>query len=124
MHEMVLVDKALDMVLEVCRERGIDRVEAVHLRVGEARDVVEEFVQDMFSYMARGTAAEYATLVMERVPLRVRCRRCGATFPIAIRQEATWTCPECGTYHDYQLVSGNEFELSRIDACMPEPVAR
>lgn len=114
-HEMVLVHRALDIVLQECEGQDVAAVTGVHLIVGEATDVMEEFVGDMFRFLARGTVAENARLVVERMPLAVRCNRCSTVFPIKIRQEETWRCPTCGAFHDYVLVSGREFVVDRID---------
>ncbi len=115
MHEMVYVHKALDLVLSECQGRGVSKVLAVHLTVGEATDVVEGYVEDMFRFLARGTVAEGARLVIERAPFKVRCNRCSTVFPIKVTDETTWRCPRCGVYHDYRLVSGREFRVDRID---------
>lgn len=114
-HEMVLVHRALDIVLQECEGRDVAAVTSVHLTVGEATDVVEDFVGDMFRFLARDTVAANAQLVIKRTPLAVRCNRCSTVFPIKIRHEETWHCPSCGAFHDYVLVSGREFVVDHID---------
>lgn len=114
MHEMALVHGVVDAVLEHAEEVGASKVEAVHLTIGEGRDVVEDFMQGLFSFLARGTAAERAKLVVRRVPYAVRCNRCGVVFPLNVRDSSTWTCPHCGAERDYRLYSGMEFMIDEI----------
>lgn len=114
MHEMALVHRVVDAVLE--HAEGIDakEVKAVRLTIGEGRDVVEEFMQGLFSFLARGTVAEHAKLVVIRVPYTVRCNRCGCVFPLNVRDSSAWRCPQCETERDYRLNSGMEFTIDQI----------
>lgn len=114
MHEMALVHGVVDAVLEHAEDIGAKEVAAVHLTIGEGRDVVESFMQGLFTFLARGTAAERAKLVVHRVPFTVRCNRCGCTFPLNVRDSSTWACPRCNAERDYRLNSGTEFVIDRI----------
>lgn len=114
MHEMALVHGVLDAVLERAESIGAAEVKAVHLTIGEGRDVVEDFMQGLFSFLARGTAAEHATLVVRRVPYTVRCNQCGCVFPLNVRDSSTWVCPQCSAERQYRLNSGTEFMIDRI----------
>lgn len=114
MHEMALVHGVVDGVLEHAERIGASEVKAVHLTIGEGRDVVEDFMQGLFSFLARDTPAEHAKLVVRRVPYTVRCNRCGCAFPLNVRDSSTWTCPQCNAARDYRLNSGMEFVIDRI----------
>lgn len=115
MHEMVYARKALDIVLDACKGTDVSLVAAVHLAIGEATDIVPEYVQDKFAFLARGTVAEHARLVIRRIAFRVACDCCGELFGINVRDRATWHCPACGAEHRYHLVSGREFMVEAID---------
>lgn len=114
MHEMALVHGVVDAVLEHAEAVGAKEVKAVHLTIGEGRDVVEDFMQGLFSFLARGTVAEEAKLIVRRVPYAVRCNRCGSVFPLNVRDSSTWVCPNCGAERDYRLYSGMEFMINEI----------
>lgn len=116
MHEMSLIRPVVDLVLKECGERGVTKANAVHLTVGSLRDVIEDYMQGLFQYLARGTVAENAKLVITRVPAVVICNQCGTPFPISTRDKESWTCPQCGAYHDYRLYRGNEFRVDCIEA--------
>lgn len=114
MHEMALTKDIVDTVLEYVQRAEAKRVHAVYLRIGYARDVVDELLQSCFTYYARGTQAEGAQLVVWRVPVTMRCNACGCVFPINLNNRSTWVCPSCGA-HDYRSNTGMEFMIDRIE---------
>ncbi|QOS68591.1 hydrogenase maturation nickel metallochaperone HypA [Eggerthella guodeyinii] len=116
MHEMALVRNVVDVVLDEAEAAHAAEVRAVHLVIGEGRDVVEEYFESLFQFLARGTVAERAEVIIRRVPYRVQCNRCGAVFHVNVIDRATWACPACEAYQDYTLVSGMEFSISKIEA--------
>lgn len=123
MHEMALVRNVVDVVLGECEGKGIKAVKAVHLTIGELSDVVEDFVPSLFQFLARGTIAADAKIVIRRTPLLVRCDECGEIFHIDVRDEATWVCTRCGARQKYHMVSGREFRIERIEVEAGEPEA-
>lgn len=116
MHEMSLVRNIVQIVKEEAEAANAGKITAVHLVVGEGRDIVEHLLQSMFQYFARGTVMEDAKVVLEHIPYMVRCNQCQTEFHLEIMRPEKWRCPNCGAYKDYTLVSGNEFYISRIEA--------
>ena len=114
MHEMALVHNVVEAVLEHAEDIGAKEVGAVLLTIGEGRDVVESFMQGLFAFLARGTVAERAKLVIRRVPYTVRCTCCGTVFPLNVRDASTWVCPHCAAERLYRLHTGMEFTIDRI----------
>ena len=106
MHEMSLVRSVVSIVTEEAEAAGAAKVTKVHIVLGES----------LFQFLARGTVAEGARVVLHTRPYMVRCNACGNEFHLIPIDKRTWTCPECGKYKDYQLVSGMEFYISKIEA--------
>lgn len=115
MHEMSLVRNILALVKEEAEAAHASRITAVHLVVGEGRDIVEDLLQSMFRFLARGTVAEDAAVIVHHVPYKVRCNQCRTEFHLEIMRPEKWACPNCNAYKDYTLVSGREFYISRIE---------
>lgn len=115
MHEMSLVRDVVDIVNQRAAECGNVSVRAVHLTIGDGRDIVFDLVDGLFKHLARGTLCADAELVVRHVPLTVRCRRCGMVFPIDVFDSATWACPRCAAERDYDLNSGMEFYIDKIE---------
>lgn len=116
MHEMSLVRNILALVKEEAEAAHASRITAVHLVVGEGRDIVEDLLQSMFRFLARGTVAEDAAVIVHHVPYKVRCNQRRTEFHLEIMRPEKWACPNCNAYKDYTLVSGREFYISRIEA--------
>ena len=116
MHEMALVRSVVNIVKEEAEAAGAARVTKVHIVLGEGRDVIQDYFESLFQFLARGTVAESAQVVLHVQPYRVRCNACGHEFHLVPFDQRTWTCPECGRFRDYKLVSGMEFYVSKIEA--------
>ena len=123
MHEMALMEKVVDIVLEEAQRQDAARVTAVNLTFGELSDVIVDMVPGLFEYLTRGTIAEGAEVVIKRVPAYVQCRKCNEAWRIDVRDEATWTCPRCGAHKKYHLISGREFRIDSIEVEAASPVA-
>lgn len=114
MHEMGVTRDIVDTVLETAEKAGATSVKRVCLTIGYARDVVDTIMESMFHFLARGTIAQHAELIIERVPFTVRCDGCGLVHPIDVHKEDTWPCPVCHS-KSYKLASGMEFRIDNIE---------
>ncbi len=111
MHEASLAANIIDMVCREAEEHGPGRVVKIRLRLGEASHVVAESLRFAFDVISKDTNAEGAQLELERVPLRARCRHCGAESGIA---EDRWVCASCGEA-ELDIISGMEMEVDSFD---------
>ena len=116
MHEMSLVRSVVRIVTEEAEAAGAAKVTKVHIVLGEGRDIVVDYFESLFRFLARGTVAEGAEVVLHPTPYMARCNACGGEFHLIPVDRRTWTCPGCGAYKDYKLVSGMEFYISKIEA--------
>lgn len=114
MHEMGVTRSLVETVAKHAEQAGADGVHTVYLRIGFARDIVDELLDNCFGWMARGTICEGAQLVIERIPFTVRCNHCGEVYHLDVQNEDSWPCPFCGT-RDYTLQSGMEFMITGIE---------
>lgn len=124
MHEMGVTRDIVETVIDHAESVGATRVRTVHLVIGFARDIVDELLEGAFKYMTRGTVAEGADLLIERIPFTVRCNQCGFVFHLDVHDEATWACPACDAERDYVLNSGMEFRIENIEIEGPAEAAK
>ena len=113
MHEMALTRDVVDIVVEQAEAAGAHEVRTVYLTIGYIRDIVEDLFERCFAFLARGTVAERAEIVITRVPLTVRCNGCCHVFHIDVHDESSWHCPHCHE-QSYVLNSGMEFSIDDI----------
>jgi hydrogenase nickel incorporation protein HypA/HybF len=67
MHELSIAMSILDSLEEETNQRGYDRVEAVHVRIGELSGVVPEALQSAYEMAAEQTPFAQSRLVIELV---------------------------------------------------------
>jgi hydrogenase nickel incorporation protein HypA/HybF len=110
MHETALMQNMLAIVERAAREQE-GAVAMVHLRIGEMAGVSIDALRFAFDVLSRGTRSEGATLEIERIPLSIRCMRCGVrTHP----GDLVFRCGECGAT-DIEIVGGREMEVDYIE---------
>jgi hydrogenase nickel incorporation protein HypA/HybF len=111
MHEVSIMQSALDQALGRARIAGARRVHEIHLRVGVLSGVVPEALQMAFETLTVGTPAEKALLVIEEVPARFWCGTCRCEFTA---ETLFGECPACRAISP-ELRAGRELELASME---------
>jgi hydrogenase nickel incorporation protein HypA/HybF len=111
MHEVGLMQNALDAAAEHTRQAGATRIHRLVLRVGALSGVVPEALASAFAVLAPGTLADGATLEIETIGIVGWCERCQAEFPSG---DAIGTCPACGE-PTAAIRRGRELELAQLE---------
>lgn len=83
MHELSVTRAVLDQALAEAEKHGAKRISRIRLLLGEGGGVVPDCVRFYFDQMKQGTAAVEAELEFKRVPLRIRCPKCGAEWGVS-----------------------------------------
>ncbi|MEE9964998.1 MAG: hydrogenase maturation nickel metallochaperone HypA [Propionicimonas sp.] len=109
MHEVSLC-RAL--AVSVTRASQGRRVEAVHVDVGQLRQIVPEAMAHAWVFVVRKTALDGAELHLNPIPAVLACDDCAAQIPLG--PELGFACHACGSPNTH-LVSGEEFTLTAID---------
>ncbi len=112
MHELSIAHSLVELASSAAEQAGVTRVRRVFLRLGAFSGVVREALEFGFEIAAAGTALEGAELVVEPVPLVVRCGACGAEGELPDPQR--FRCPSCGEPTS-QIVQGRELELAALE---------
>lgn len=111
MHEMTLAMNVVEEVERCLTELGPDaRVNSVTLQVGGLRAVVPEALSFCFEAASTGTKVEGALLIIEQIPVRVRCARCEREWTV---EQVEFMCPTCEG--PVQLLHGKELLLRAIE---------
>lgn len=85
----------------------------IQLKVGEIRDLAEEWLQKYFDHLSRGTAADGAKIIVHKSPPILNCQICSYSFQVAVDQLNDSLCPVCGS-SSLILLSGREFVVEEI----------
>ena len=112
MHELVIVEGILDVVVPEARKHGANQILSIRLKVGELSGVIPECVREYFTVAARGTMAEGAKVLIDPLPIRIRCRDCRGENEIRRGMDA---CPVCGS-RQFRIISGREYYIESVEA--------
>jgi hydrogenase nickel incorporation protein HypA/HybF len=111
MHELSIMESALNLALAQARENGASRVHVLRLRIGALSGVVPDALQFAFEALTPGTAAEGAELIVDNVPARFWCETCRREFE---SPEMFGECPDCARPSS-ELRAGREMELASLE---------
>ena len=111
MHELSIAQSIVDSAREHAAQHGARRVLRIGVRIGQISGVSADALDFCFEMTTKETELEGATLDVERIGVRYRCRACGEEFPAA---DFTVACPACAS-QDTRLVAGDELALSYLE---------
>jgi len=111
MHELAVCQALIEQVERVARENEARRVVSIVVSVGPLSGVEAQLLEHAYPLAAAGTIAERAALVVETVPVRVRCRTCCAETEVAANRLV------CGACNDWQVevTAGEDLLLKRVE---------
>jgi len=111
MHELAVCQSMIDQVEAIAAERNAHSVVSIVIGVGLLSGVEAPLLKHAYPVASAGTVAEGAELVIEVLPIRVKCNQCGS------ESEATankLVCKSCGDWRT-SLVSGDELLLMSVE---------
>lgn len=111
MHELSVCLSLLESVRRIAHHHRATAVTRVVIRVGPLSGVEPELLRNAYPIAAAGTAAEHAELVIESMPVRVRCTVCGVESAVAPNR---LLCRDCGDFRT-RVVSGDELLLAQLE---------
>lgn len=112
MHELGLMEAAIDAAVERTRREGGAAIRRMVLRVGELAGADPQALSFAFAAASPGTPAAGAELRIESVPARAFCPSCRREF--APEPGGICACPLCGRLSS-ELRAGREIELASIE---------
>ena len=110
MHEVSVMRNLLDIVEKTADREGAEKVDVIHLRIGEMAGISYESLEFAFEILSKGTRAEGGRLEYVKVGLRGKCGECSHEFS---PEELVFRCPECGSGR-VDIISGREMEVDYI----------
>ena len=112
MHELSIALSIIDGVTEEAKTRGVEKVLAVHLRLGLLSGVVKDALLFSYEQACEGTLLEGSSLVVDEVPVIVYCPTCDTRRELDSLQE--FVCTECGTPTG-EVLSGRELQITAME---------
>ena len=111
MHEIRLATDLARIVTEAAFRENLTRVTRVYIQFGELIQVVPDIFRFAFAEAVNGTKAEQAEVVLEIVPIALRCNICRKEFRI---NDLTFRCMNCQSV-DLEIIHGKEMFIKSME---------
>ena len=111
MHELAICQALMTQVESIAAERNARNVVTIVVGMGPLSGVEKQLLQHAYPVASAGTIAEGAELVIENLPLRIRCTQCGKESDV---QPNKLVCGHCGDWRT-SVISGDELMLMSVE---------
>ena len=111
MHELAICQALMNQVESIAAERNAVSVVSIVIGMGPLSGVEAQLLKHAYPVASAGTVAEGAKLVIENLPIRIKCSRCGAVSEALPNK---LVCRECGEWRT-TLISGDELMLMSVE---------
>lgn len=116
MHELSVCQQIMTQVNEIAFQNQASVVDSITLQIGPLSGVEAHLLKQAFPFAAAQSVAENAELIIEQLPVVIRCQKCGAESQATVNK---LICGQCGDYHT-ELLSGDEMLLASVELTRPE----
>lgn len=111
MHELAICQSLMEQVENIALERNAQCVTSIVVGMGPLSGVEAQLLKNAYPIASAGTVAEQAELIIEYLPIRVKCGQCGSETDALPNN---LICKECGDWRT-TLVSGDELLLMSVE---------
>ena len=111
MHELAICQALMNQVESIAAERNATNVVSIVVGMGPLSGVEAQLLKHAYPVASAGTLAEGAELVIENLPVRIRCTECGNESDALPNK---LLCKACGDWRT-TLISGDELILMSVE---------
>lgn len=111
MHELSLCRNLLDQALVLANQHHAQCIKTINVTMGPLCTADSHHLQSTFSYASSGTIADKARLIVNRIPMTIRCLDCMQESQVVPDR---MICEHCGSQHT-QLINGSEIMLHDVE---------
>ena len=115
MHELAVCEALMNQVESIAAERNARSVVTITIGMGPLSGVEAQLLKHAYPVASAGTIAEGAVLVIQDLPVRIKCNHCGCESEASPNK---LLCAECGEWHT-TLISGDELMAFRSLTLVP-----
>ena len=111
MHELAICQSLMDQVQDIALQRNALSVTSIVVGMGPLSGVEAQLLKNAYTVASAGTVAEHAELIIENLPIRVKCGQCGCESDALPNK---LVCKQCGDWRT-TLISGDELMLMSVE---------
>ncbi len=102
MHEYSIMSQLVSALIEELDDKHNNKVESVHIEVGELTFLEPDALEFAFSVLIKETVLEGSVLEVKTISSEIECESCGYKGPVNYSDDPTFhfnipivTCPRC-----------------------------
>lgn len=111
MHELSVTKGVLKLCIEEGEKYKVNKINKIKIKVGELTGLVPNCIAYYFNIVSKGTIAEEAEIIVEKVPVTINCEQCGFEGELGKNK---YYCPSCNGIK-YKIIKGREFYLDTME---------
>lgn len=111
MHELAVCQSLIDQVEAIALQKNAKIVCTIIVGIGPLSGVESQLLKNAYTVASAGTIAENAELIVEDLPVRVKCTKCGSESDALPNK---LICKQCGDWRT-TLISGDEMMLLSVE---------
>ena len=111
MHELSICQSLMSQIENIALENNAQSVTSVVIAMGPLSGVEAQLLKNAYPIASARTIAEHAELIINTLPIRVKCNQCGCESDALPNK---LVCKECGDWRT-TLLSGDELMLMSVE---------
>ena len=111
MHELSICQSLMNQIESIVLEKKAQSVTSIVIAMGPLSGVEAQLLKNAYPIASAGTVAENAELIIETLPIRVKCNQCGSESDATANK---LVCKRCGDWRT-TLISGDELMLMSVE---------
>ena len=111
MHELSICQSLINQVENIALERNAQCVTSIVIGMGPLSGVEAQLLKNAYPIASAGTIAEHAEIIIEHLPIRVKCNQCDSESEALPNK---LICKQCGDWRT-TLISGDELLLMSVE---------
>ena len=116
MHELSVCHALIGQVEAIANVYRAVKIYRIVVQLGPLSGVEGHLLKQAYPLASAGSIADQAELIIEQLPIRIRCEQCGAETNAPLNR---LVCGECSDWHT-QLLSGDEMVLASVELEEPD----
>ncbi|MBL4937963.1 hydrogenase maturation nickel metallochaperone HypA [Clostridium sp. YIM B02515] len=112
MHELPITESIVRIASDEALKHNVSKINEIRIKIGEISGLVPECIQYYFDVVSAGTKAEGAKLIINKLPIVMKCVNCNFTGETDKFVENK--CPDCGSTQ-MKMIGGNEFYIDSME---------
>lgn len=111
MHELSICQSLLMQVEQLAQQHHAQTVVSITVKIGPLSGVEADLLDHAFAIAREGSIAKDAELILDTLPVKIRCKTCQTESEVPPNQ---LVCQACGDWQT-TLISGDELLLASVE---------